>query len=154
MEKLATWVTRHRLTVGLAWLVITVAGVVLAPSLSGRLQPGSHVNGPGATANTAIAAHYGGAGSDPGVLILNAPAGQTVDSPPVKQELTRIDTTIAQAAPGLRVVSYAAGGDAALVGSGRASTIVLAYPPKATGWCATPLRIATSTPTGSSVPSC
>jgi len=131
MEKLATWVTRHRLTVGLAWLVITVAGVVLAPSLSGRLQPGSHVNGPGATANTAIAAHYGGAGSDPGVLILNAPAGQTVDSPPVKQELTRIDTTIAQAAPGLRVVSYAAGGDAALVGSGRASTIVLAYPPKA-----------------------
>ena len=131
MERLANWVTRHRLIVGLAWLVITVVGVVLAPSLSGRLQSGSHVSGPGYTANTAIAAHYGGASSDPGVLILNAPGGQTVDTPQVKQDLERIDTTLAKAAPSLRLVSYAAGGDNVLVGADRASTIVLAYPPKA-----------------------
>jgi putative drug exporter of the RND superfamily len=131
MEKLAKWVTRHRLTVGLAWLVITVVGVVLAPSLSGRLQSGSHVSGPGYSANAAIGAHYGGAASDPGVLILNAASGQTVDTPQVKQDLTRVDGTLAKAAPNLRVVSYAANGDNALVGAGRASTIVLAYPPKA-----------------------
>ncbi|WP_225101989.1 MMPL family transporter [Streptomyces sp. CoH27] len=131
MERLADWVTRHRLVVGLAWLVITVVGVLVAPSLSGRLQSGSHVSGPGYTANTAIAAHYGGAASDPGVLILNTPSGQTIDSPRVKQDLARIDSTLAQSAPDLRVVSYAADGDNALVGTNRTSTIVLAYPPKA-----------------------
>jgi RND superfamily putative drug exporter len=131
MERLAGWVTRHRLVVGLTWLVITVVGVLVAPSLSGRLQSGSHVSGPGYTANTAIAAHYGGAGSDPGVLILNAPAGQTIDSPQVAQDLARVDSTLAQSAPDLRVVSYAADGDGSLVGAGRTSTIVLAYPPKA-----------------------
>ncbi|SEG57800.1 putative drug exporter of the RND superfamily [Actinacidiphila yanglinensis] len=129
MERLATWVTRHRLTVGLLWLVVTAVGVVLAPSLSGRLQSGNHVSGPGFTANTAIAAHYGGAASDPGVLILNAPPGRTVDAQPVKQELVRVDATLAKAAPNLRLVSYAANGDAALVGANRAGTIVLAYPP-------------------------
>ncbi|MEY9862058.1 RND superfamily putative drug exporter [Catenulispora sp. GAS73] len=130
MERLAGWVTRHRLVVGLAWLVITVVGVLVAPSLSGRLQSGSHVSGPGYTANTAIAAHYGGAASDPGVLILNTPSGQTIDSPQVKQDLARIDSALAQSAPDLRVVSYAADGDNALVGTNRTSTIVLAYPPK------------------------
>ncbi|NUR03746.1 MAG: MMPL family transporter [Streptomyces sp.] len=130
MERLATWVTRHRLAVGLLWLVVTAVGVVLAPSLSSRLQPGNHVSGPGFTANTAIAAHYGGAASDPGVLILNAPPGQTVDAQPVEQDLARVDATLAKAAPNLRLVSYAAKGDAALVGANRASTIVLAYPPK------------------------
>ena len=130
MERLAGWVTRHRLVVGLAWLVITVVGVVVAPSLSSRLQSGSHVSGPGYTANTAIGAHYGGAASDPGVLILTTPAGQTVDTPRVSQDLARIDAALAKATPDLRVVSYAADGDNALVGANRASTTVLAYPPK------------------------
>jgi putative drug exporter of the RND superfamily len=130
MERLATWVTRHRLTVGVAWLVVTIAGVLLAPSLSGRLQSGVHVGGPGSTANVAIEAHYGGASSDPGVLILNAPAGQTVDTPAVSRDLARIDAALAKAAPDLRLVSYAANGDAALVGAGHTSTVVLAYPPK------------------------
>ena len=129
MERLGTWVTGHRLTVGLVWLAVTVVGVLLAPSLSGRLQSGPHVSGPGYAANTAIAAHYGGATSDPGVLILDAPAGQTLDSPQVVQDLARIDATLAKTAPDLRVVSYAATHDDALVGAGRTSTIVLAYPP-------------------------
>jgi RND superfamily putative drug exporter len=123
------WVTRHRLAVGLLWLAVTVVGVLLAPSLSGRLQSGPHVSGPGYTANTAIAAHYGGATSDPGVLVLNAPAGQTLDSPQIRQDLAHLDATLAKEAPDLRVVSYAATHDDALVGAGRTSTIVLAYPP-------------------------
>ena len=129
MERLGMWVTRHRLAVGLLWLAVTVVGVLLAPSLSGRLQSGPHVSGPGYTANTAIAAHYGGATSDPGVLVLNAPAGQTLDSPQIRQDLAHLDATLAKEAPDLRVVSYAATHDDALVGAGRTSTIVLAYPP-------------------------
>lgn len=74
MERLGTWVTRHRLTVGLLWLFITVAGLAVAPSLAGRLHSGAHVNGPAFTANSAIEAHFGGgARSNPGVLVLGAP---------------------------------------------------------------------------------
>ncbi|MFF3991156.1 MMPL family transporter [Streptomyces sp. NPDC001797] len=130
MEKLSGWVIRHRLLVGLGWLVITVAGVVLAPSLSSRLQPGTHVSGPGYTANVAIAQAVGGVTQDPGVVILDLPAGQTVTSPQVATELKAVDAGIAKAAPGLRVVSYASTGSRTLVGTGGTSTIVLAYPPK------------------------
>ncbi len=133
MEKLGTWVIRHRLTVGLLWLVITAVGVALAPSLAGRLQGGAHVSGPAFTANTAIKAHFGdGARSDPAVLILGAPAGQTVDTPRVSQDLARVGAALAKAAPfkaapDVRIVSYATSGDNALVGAHRASTIVLVY---------------------------
>ncbi|HEX8006874.1 MAG TPA: MMPL family transporter [Trebonia sp.] len=130
MEKLAGWVIRHRLIVALSWLVITVAGVVIAPSLSGRLVSGGNVSGPGYTANAQIARQYGGATMDPGVLILNVPAGETVNTPQVRADLAAVDASIAKAAPILRLVSYAATGSQALVGAGGTSTIVLAYPPR------------------------
>lgn len=134
MERLGTWVTRHRLVVGLLWLGVTAVGVVLAPSLAGRLHGGAHVNGPAFTANTAIEARFGdGAVSDPAVLVLGAPAGQTVDTPQVRRDLARVDAALAKAAPfkaapDLHIVSYATNGDSALVGAHRASTIVLVYP--------------------------
>ncbi|MEU2339773.1 MMPL family transporter [Streptomyces sp. NPDC006654] len=130
MEKLSGWVIRHRLVVGLSWLVITVVGVLVAPSLSGRLQPGTHVTGPGYTANVQIARSYGGATQDPAVVVLDLPAGQTVNSPQAQANLRAVDRGIATAAPSLRLVSYASSGSRTLVGNGGRSTIVLAYPPK------------------------
>jgi len=129
MEAFGGWVIRHRWVVGLAWLVITVVGVIVAPSVSGRLLPGNHVNGPAYTADVRIAQRYGGATSDPGVLVLNMPAGRTVTSPGAQAELKAVDAGIAKAAPTLRLVSYASTGSRTLVGSGGSSTLVLAYPP-------------------------
>ena len=34
MGSLSRWVVRHRLVVGLVWLVITVVGLLLAPSVT------------------------------------------------------------------------------------------------------------------------
>ncbi|MGW2651378.1 MMPL family transporter [Streptomyces sp. NPDC001393] len=130
MEKLSGWVIRHRLVVGLSWLVITVVGMLVAPSLSGRLQPGTHVTGPGYTANVQIARSYGGATQDPAVMVLDLPTGQTVNSPQAQAKLRAVDRGIATAAPSLRLVSYASTGSRTLVGNGGTSTIVLAYPPK------------------------
>lgn len=130
MDRLAGWVIRHRLIVVLSWLAITVAGAAIAPSLSGRLVASSHGSGPGYTANAQIARHYGGVTMDPAVLILNLPAGETVGPPRVRAELKAVDTTIAKAAPSLRLVSYASTGSQALVGADGSSTIVLAYPPR------------------------
>jgi RND superfamily putative drug exporter len=129
MDALSRWATRHRLTVGLLWLAITIVGIVLAPSVSSRLKSGNHLHSAAYTANQQIAKQYGGATSDPGVLVLDLPAGQTVQSTGVAAELHAVDAQIARAAPAVRVVSYATTGSQTLVGTGGESTIVLAYPP-------------------------
>ena len=129
MEPLSKWVIQHRLKVLAAWLIITVVGIVVAPSVSGRLVSGSHVNGTAYTADVQIAKQYGGATSDPGVLTLGLPSGETVHDPAAAAQLRAVDAAIGKAAPSLRLVSYASTGAPALVGNGGASTVVLAYPP-------------------------
>ncbi len=133
MELLSKWVVRHRLTVGLAWLMITVLGVLLAPSVSGSLKSGVHLHSPAYTANAQIAKQFGGAASDPGVLVVDLPAGRTVASPAVPAQLQRLDAQVAKAAPGLREISYASTGNRSLVSNAGRSTIVLVYPPDAGG---------------------
>lgn len=131
MDTLSGWVVRHRLWVGLLWLAVTIVGLVIAPSVSGRLKPGNHVNSDAYRADEQIAKQYGGATSDPGVLVLDFPAGQTVRTPSVAAELSAVDVGVAKAAPTLRVVSYATtGGSQTLLGAGGTSTIVLVYPPR------------------------
>ena len=130
MDALSKWVTRHRMTVGLLWLAITIVGIVLAPSVSSRLKSGNHVHSAAYTANQQIAEQYGGATSDPGVLVLDVPPGQTVHSAGVAGELHAVDAQIARTAPTVRTVSYATTGSPTLVGTGGRSTIVLVYPSK------------------------
>ncbi|HZX04287.1 MMPL family transporter [Kribbella sp.] len=130
MTALGNWVVRHRLVVGLLWLVITIAGLALAPSVSGRLISGVHVNSPANTANVQIAKRYGGADHPPGLLTIDLPAGQKVDSPAVKANLRTLDSEVAKAMPTLRVASYASTGDRALIGSAGDSTLMLVYSPQ------------------------
>jgi hypothetical protein len=59
--------------------------------VSGRLKSGNHVHSAAYTANQRIAKQYGGATSDSGGLVLDLPAGQTVQSPAVQAELTAVD---------------------------------------------------------------
>ena len=130
MEALSNWVTRHRLLVGLLWLVITVVGVVLAPSVSSRLTSGNHMNSAAVTANEQIGKQYAGATTNPGVILLDLPAGQTVTSTGVPAELTAVDAAMAKAMPSLRALSFASTASQTLVGSAGKSTIVLVYPPQ------------------------
>ncbi|WP_435131055.1 MMPL family transporter [Actinacidiphila sp. bgisy144] len=129
MEKLSAWVVRHRLPVLIAWLAVTVVGVVVAPTVSSRLVSGKHLSSAAYTADVRIAAHYGGATSDPAVLTLGLPAGQTVSAPAAATQLRSVDAAIEKTGPQLRLVSYASTGSHALVGRGSASTVVLVYPP-------------------------
>jgi RND superfamily putative drug exporter len=129
MNAVSRWVIGHRLTIGLVWIVITIVGIVIAPSVSSRLSGGNHQNTPAFVANGQIAARYGGATAYPGVLVLDLPTGQTVSAPAAKAELAAVDAGLAKAAPTIRTVSYATTADAALVGNGGTSTIVIAYPP-------------------------
>lgn len=130
MEALGKWVVRHRSIVGLVWLVVTIAGVILAPSVSGRLTSGVHVNGAAYTANQQIARQYGGVTDAPGLLTINFSAGGTVHSPTVMHQLQALDDAIAKSQPSFREVSYASTQSPALVGNGGTSTLLLVYPPK------------------------
>src|ERR1700730_10584975 len=116
VERVSRWVTQHRLLVGLLWLAI---------------NDGVHVDTAAYAANPQIARQYGGAMSNPGILVINLPHGQTVNSAGVSARLHAFDAQVAKASPGLREVSYASTGSRTLVGSGGKSTIVLVYPPRA-----------------------
>ena len=129
MERLSAWVIRHRSSVLMAWLAITVVGILVAPTVSSRLAGGTHFSSSAYSADVQIAAHYGGATSDPGVLILGLPAAETVSSPAAAGQLRAVDAAIGKADPQLRLVSYASTGAQTLVGRGGTSTVVLAYPP-------------------------
>src|SRR5258708_28769276 len=80
VDRLSDWVVRHRLVVGLVWLAVTVVGVLLAPSVSGVLKSGAQLNSSAYTANQQIAKQYGGTTANPGVIVLDLPAGTTVTS--------------------------------------------------------------------------
>jgi RND superfamily putative drug exporter len=140
MQSLSTWLARHRLLVGLLWLAVTVAGVVVAPSVSGRLHSGVTLSSPAYTANRQLARQYGGLTSAPGLVTITLKPGQTVSTPAVKAELKALDATIAKAQPTLREVSYATTGSPTLVGTNGTgtngtgvkgtSTLILVYPPQ------------------------
>lgn len=131
MGSLSRWVVRHRLVVGLVWLAITGVGLLLAPSVSGRLKSGIHLNTAAYTANEHIARQYGGSASDTGVVVIDLPNGTTVTSKGMAAKLRGLDAQIAKAMPALREISYASTGNRALVGNGGRSTILLVYPPVA-----------------------
>ncbi len=133
MQSLFGWVLRHRRVVLLVWLVVTVAGVLAAPSFAGRLQGGLQLNSPGFTANQALAREFGGAGENPSVLLVDLPPGSTVGSAGVRQGLGAVDAAV-PAGSGIRDISLATTASRALVGHGGRSTVVLVYPPTATGW--------------------
>ena len=128
MEGFAAFVMRHRAWVTLAWVVITAVGVMIAPSVSGRLKSGTSVNTASYHANVAIQKDYGGAGANPSVLVVDLPQGTTADSPAAKAGLAAADK-VAASAPGVRDMSYVNTGDRALVGTGGTATLVMVYPP-------------------------
>jgi RND superfamily putative drug exporter len=127
------------MVVGLTWLVITIVGVFVAPSVSGSLQSGVHLHSAGFSANQQIARQYGGASSYPGVVVLDLPKGVTAATPGISAKLHALDAAVAKAAPGMREISYASTGNKALLGKGGSSTILLVYPALAGDHVATPV---------------
>jgi hypothetical protein len=87
MALLSRWVLAHKGSVVISWLVLTIAGIVLAGPAIDALEPGFSVpNKEGWETNKAIAARYGDTGGDtaPLVPVVTLPEGKTLDSPGVK----------------------------------------------------------------------
>jgi RND superfamily putative drug exporter len=131
VSSLTRWVLAHKKTVVVSWILLTVAGIMAAGPASKALdQKFSVPNKEGWETNEAIAAKYNGTGGDTSPLlpVVTIPNGQSVDSPQVKRDLTKLDDTLAKTLPGSRVASYVSTGDAAFVSDDGHTTFAIVYP--------------------------
>ena len=131
MSSLTRWVLAHKKIVVISWILLTIAGIAAAGPASRALnQKFSVPNKEGWETNQAIAAKYNGTGGDTSPLlpVVTLPAGESVDSPQVKGDLTKLDDTLSKTLPGSRVASYASTGDRAFVSKDGHTTFAIVYP--------------------------
>lgn len=129
--QLTRWVLRHRGLVVVAWLALTVAGVLAvgpaADAMTGDF--GALPGRPGYETNQEILRLYGdGGAADPLVLTVTLPAGTTVDSPGIRDELEAAIGRAAGIAGGSRLVSFPGTGDRGLVSADGRTTFALLWP--------------------------
>jgi RND superfamily putative drug exporter len=152
MNGLSRFVLRHRLAVGLFWLVALAVGMVAAGKVPDRLS--TEFSLPGARsyeANRAILHAYGNGGSAvPLVPVVTLPAGSTVDSPGVRAALGRAFGAVA-ADRRMRVVSWASTGDRRFVSADGRTTFGLVFPPP-TGFGGPALGPAVAAPMRAALP--
>jgi RND superfamily putative drug exporter len=132
VSSLTRWVLAHKRIVVSFWIVTTVAGIMAAgPATKALDQKFSVPNKEGWETNVAIAARYHDTGGDSAPLlpVVTLPAGKTVDSPGVRNELTRVDQRLERALPNARIASYASTGDKTFVSNDRRTLFAVVYPP-------------------------
>src|SRR3979411_3214026 len=103
MASITRWGLAHNRIVVVFWVSLTVIGMASAGSATKAMKQKFSVPGKeGWITNQQImhAFHGMGGNSAPLVPVVTLPAGQTVDSPGVKQQLAAIDAKLAQANPG------------------------------------------------------
>jgi putative drug exporter of the RND superfamily len=131
MSSLTRWVLAHKRTVVIGWIVLTIAGIMAAGPASDALEPEFSVpDKEGWETNQVIAKRYGETGGDtaPLVPVVTLPEGESVDSPRVQADLTRVDQRLREALPDSRIASYASTGDDTFVSDDGLTTFAVVYP--------------------------
>ena len=138
LGRLSRFVLAHRVWIGLFWLVVTVVGIATVSTTTNRLSTEFSVPGrEGFETSAQINALYGISNeSDALVPVVQLPAGTTVDSPGVLDQLRAFDQrmrsaggALADGRPAVRVISFASTGDRHLVsGDGRTTYAVVTVP--------------------------
>ncbi|HTZ25772.1 MAG TPA: MMPL family transporter [Streptosporangiaceae bacterium] len=132
MDVLTSFVLRHRRIVGLAWLVLLIAGGAASATLGSHLSQSFEIPGtPSDAAASAIIAHYHTGGSEsPLVPVVRLPPGRTVNQPQVVSGLRAGFAAVAAAAPGgSRVASYANTASRSFVAADGRTTYGLIFTP-------------------------
>ena len=130
MSSLTRWVLAHKRIVVSFWIVATIAGVMAAGPASEALdQEFSVPEKEGWETNLAINEQYRGTGdSAPLIPVTKLPAGESIDSPGVKADLTQVDAKLREAVPGARIASYTSSGNEAFISDDGRTTFALVYP--------------------------
>jgi putative drug exporter of the RND superfamily len=126
----AQWSIAHRWIVIIGWVVLAVAGGVLAGKSSSRLSFAFDLPGqPAFETNTSIVKTFGSGGDVPPiVVVVQLPQGTTVDSAGVRDEISATFDKAAAAVPGARTASWPSTGDRAFVSADGRTTFQLLYP--------------------------
>ncbi len=131
MASLTRWVLAHKRIVVAFWVLLTLVGIASAGSSTKALKQKFSVPGKeGWVTNEQIAHdfHNTGGNTSPLVPVVTLPAGKTVSSPGVKQQLASLEAKVAKTLPGARIAGYAATGNDAFVSKDRRTSFILAYP--------------------------
>jgi RND superfamily putative drug exporter len=129
---LTQWVLAHKRLVAGFWLLVTIAAfAALQPAGAALSQEISSVPGrEGFETNRQIGALYGNGGNvAPIVPVVTLPAGTTVDSPGVTEQLDAALDRVQAALPAARIASYASTGDRTFVSDDSRTTYALVYMP-------------------------
>ena len=113
MQRLTRRVLQHKRFVALGWLLLTIVGIGAAGPASSALDQRFSVPGrEGWEASQEIQRVYGNGGETlPLVPVVTLAQGTTVDSPGVKEQLTKVEETARNAVPRSRVAGFGSTGD-------------------------------------------
>jgi RND superfamily putative drug exporter len=130
MARIARWSIAHRWLVVAGWVLLAVVGGLTVARSGSRLSFTFDLPGqPAYQTNTAIAHTFGSGGNEPPlVAVVRLPQGVTVQSPGVREQLTRAFGKAAAALPGARTASWVSTGDRAFVSADGRTTFELIYP--------------------------
>ena len=117
LAALTGWVLAHKRIVLGAWLLVTIAAfAAIGPAGSALSQQFNIPGREGFETNKELAAIYGSGGDvAPIVPVVQLPAGTTVDSPGVRDQLDAALAKVAVVLPEAMTASYASTGDRAFV---------------------------------------
>jgi len=132
MQRLTRSVLQHKRAVAISWLVLTLVGIVAAGPASSALDQRFSVPGrEGWDASVEIEKVYGNGGETlPLMPVVTLPKGTTVDSPGVRDQLTKIEDTARKAVPRSRVAGFGSTGDKAFVSKDGRTTFVYVFAPR------------------------
>ena len=132
METFTRFVLRHRLWVGLFWLVLLVAGLPAAGQLSKELSLNFAVPGQeGYESQVKLLRSYGTANYPGYIPVLTRKDGTPVTEH--RADVVAFEKSLA-AVPGLRVLSWSGTGDERFLTDDRRSTFMLVYAPPPAGF--------------------
>src|SRR3954465_15744639 len=133
VESLAPLVLRHRLVVVLGWLVLMVAGGIVAGPVTDRLTFDFSLPGqPGYEAEQQLIETFGTSTADTLVPVVTVPEGSTVQERVA--DIAGVFDAVRAAAPQLRVVDLGSTGDDGFVTDDGRSTFALIQGPEPTGF--------------------
>jgi RND superfamily putative drug exporter len=130
MLQITRFVLRHKRAVAIGWIVATLIGMAAAGPASKALDQRFSVPGrEGWETSQEIVRVYGNGGENlPFVPVVSLPAGTTVESAGVQEQLLEVEDAARHAVPGSRVAGFGSTGDAAFTSEDGRTSFVYVFP--------------------------
>jgi putative drug exporter of the RND superfamily len=132
MQRLTRRVLQHKRAVAISWLLLTIVGIGAAGPASSALDQRFSVPGrEGWEASEQIQREFGNGGDTlPLVPVVHLPAGKTVSSPGVRDELRQVEDASRKVVPRSRVAGYGSTGDKTFISHDGRTAFVYVFSPR------------------------